>query len=228
MKFRAIALAAALLMTASAAKAMTMQETQDPPATPPAGETLAPAPGPSPEPPKASKHEDRSLEALPQAPANAKYKDRFSGKLVLVLLDDKDHPATRDGRSLWGVERPLTYRPSDGGDTITVPAGFVTDLASIPRWAWAVLPPDGPWAKAAVVHDYLYYTQGTGIWKSHPASITRTKPYSREESDWVLRDAMEDRGVGVFARNVIWSAVRVGGQNGWDNEPGPDGKAPER
>jgi hypothetical protein len=56
---------------------------------------------------------------------------RFSGKLYLVLLDDKTHPSIRGGRSLWGLSKPITYRPRNGDWTITVPAGFVTDLASI-------------------------------------------------------------------------------------------------
>lgn len=38
---------------------------------------------------------------------------------------------------------------------ITIPVGFVTDFASIP-WPLSVLfKPDGPWAKAAVIHDWL-------------------------------------------------------------------------
>jgi len=141
--------------------------------------------------------------------------NRFSGKLVLVLLDNKFAPSTKGGRSLWGLQRPLTYRPSDADFDITVPAGFVTDLASIPRWAWTLLPPDGPWVKAAIIHDFLYATGGTGVWKGHASGATRPGPYSRKESDWILRDAMENRGVGVIRRTIIWVAVRIGGWWGW-------------
>ena len=160
---------------------------------------------------------DRTLEALPQAEGKEAQVDRFSGKLVLVLLDDKEHPSIRGGRSLWGLERPLTYQPSGAEFTITVPAGFVTDLASIPRWAWTVLPPDGPWVKAAVIHDFLYQTQGDGKWKGHPSGNSRPEAYTRAEADGILRDAMEDRGVGPLARNIIWAAVRIGGSGGWGN-----------
>lgn len=41
---------------------------------------------------------------------------------------------------------------------IRVPAGFITDFASIPRFFWRLLPPTGQYGKAAVVHDYLYST----------------------------------------------------------------------
>jgi hypothetical protein len=113
------------------------------------------------------------------------------------------------------LTRTITYTPSNGTDSITVPKGFVTDLASIPRWAWDILPPDGPWAKAAVIHDFLYYTHGTGVWDKHPSTLTRSQPYTRAEADWILRDAMRDRCVGVMSRNIIYLAVRVGGEGGW-------------
>jgi len=137
----------------------------------------------------------------------------FRGKLVLVVLQDKAHPATRDGRSLWAVERPVSY-VTPAGDMITAPAGMVTDLASIPRFARPVLAPDGPWVQAAVFHDLLYLTQGTGVWKGHPG-ITRPTPYSRAEADQVLRDAMADLGIPDWQAWLIYRAVRLGGGGGW-------------
>ncbi|THD60699.1 DUF1353 domain-containing protein [Phenylobacterium sp.] len=164
--------------------------------------------------PPAGTELDRRYETLPPAPVKDGYVDRFGGKLVLVLLDDKEHPSIRGGRSLWALERPLTYKPSNRGDTITVPAGAVTDLASIPRFAWSLLPPDGPWVKAAVVHDFLYRTEGTGvIWAGHEPGVT--KQYDRSEADFVLRDGMQNRGVDVIRRNIIWAAVRLFGGWGW-------------
>lgn len=38
---------------------------------------------------------------------------------------------------------------------VNVPDGFVTDGASVPRWAWPVFPPVGRYFAAAVVHDYV-------------------------------------------------------------------------
>ena len=149
------------------------------------------------------------------APATPSPVDRFGGKLYLVLLDDKTHPSIKGGRSLWGLTEELSYMPSNGTDVIRVPKGFVTDLASIPRPFWVLLPPDGPWTKAAVIHDFLYYTGGTGVWNHHPSGNTRKTPYTRAEADWILRDAMQDRGVGGFSREIIYLAVRVGGGAGW-------------
>lgn len=140
---------------------------------------------------------------------------RFRGKLVLVLLDRRSEPSLKGGRSLWGVQRPLCYQTGDDPtELITVPAGFVTDLASVPRPVWSVYPPDGPWVKAAVVHDFLYDTGGRGIWNSR-IGITRDRPYSRSEADGILREAMADRNVGRWEQAVIWTAVRLGGRRGW-------------
>ncbi len=45
---------------------------------------------------------------------------------------------------------------SFNGVPISVPVGFVTDLASVPRGLWWWLPPHGKWALASVVHDFMY------------------------------------------------------------------------
>jgi Protein of unknown function (DUF1353) len=152
---------------------------------------------------------------------------RFTGKLSLVLLDNRTHPSTRSGRSLWGVQHELTYEAGDAHDQITVPKGFVTDLASIPRPLWSVYPPDGPWVKAAVIHDFLYFTQGDGIWFKH-GGVARAKPYERREADDIFREAMVDRGIGGVDRSAIWAAVRVAGGKAWrrPRRGGPGGAEP--
>lgn len=60
------------------------------------------------------------------------------------------------------LRAPFTYALAikDGPVLITVPKGFVTDLASIPKRIDDLfgLNPSGRLAKAAVLHDYLYAT----------------------------------------------------------------------
>ena len=48
----------------------------------------------------------------------------------------------------------------DNNGRVTCNAGMKTDLASVPRIAWAVI---APWdvARAAVIHDHLYSTHST-------------------------------------------------------------------
>lgn len=151
---------------------------------------------------------------LPGRPKTDRF-GRFAGKLVLVLLDNKDGPSIRNGRSLWAVQRALEYQAGDDPEElIIVPPGFVTDLASVPRMVWSFYPPDGPWAKAAIIHDFLYWTKGTGEWHEH-VGITRVTPYSRKEADDILKEAMADRKVGKWEQFVIWLSVRLGGAGGW-------------
>ncbi len=143
---------------------------------------------------------------------------RFKGKLVLVFLEGKDRPTIRGGRALWGVQRELSYRTggatADAEELITVPAGFVTDLASIPRAVWSFYPPDGPWAKAAIIHDFLYFTKGSGEWHGR-IGVSRGRAYSRSEADAILKEGMADRDVGKWEQFVIWASVRLGGGRGW-------------
>lgn len=83
-----------------------------------------------------------------------------------------------------------------GGILITIPAGFITDFASVPRFLWAILPHDGPWAPAAVVHDFLY---------SHHSAC------SRFLADAVFRDGMATLKVPLWRRWLMWLAVRAWG-----------------
>jgi len=65
---------------------------------------------------------------------------------------------------LYRVTESFTYNIGDLDspfDVVTVPVGFITDFASIPKPFNYIFRPDGPWAKAAVIHDYLYETYPT-------------------------------------------------------------------
>jgi len=85
------------------------------------------------------------------------------------------------------------------GRMITVPAGFETDFASVPRLFWRIIPPWGRYSSAAVVHDYLYAT----------ASVTRY------EADRIFLDLMKRLGVPFWKRRLMYRAVRLGGWASW-------------
>lgn len=42
------------------------------------------------------------------------------------------------------------------GEFFVIPAGFITDFASVPRFLWSIIPPNGRTAPASVLHDFLY------------------------------------------------------------------------
>lgn len=88
---------------------------------------------------------------------------------------------------------------SGSGDRITVPAGFVTDFASVPRIMWAWIPPMGKWSGAAIVHDYGY--------------VVQDRP--RAEYDAIFLEAMGVLGVPWIRRHLMYLAVRIGGWLPW-------------
>jgi hypothetical protein len=95
---------------------------------------------------------------------------------------------------------------------VTVPSGFVTDFASIPRVFWSALRPDGDYAYAAIIHDYLYWTQ----------------PVPRETADDILRFAMQDLSVDSATVTVIYRGVRLGGGRAWDENARLKGSGEKR
>jgi hypothetical protein len=94
----------------------------------------------------------------------------------------------------------MPYQIGKTRDSIIVPAGFVTDFASIPRFLWTELSPVGEYKLAAVMHDYLYWFQ----------------PCEREEADNLLMIAMKAEGISDLQRGAIYTGVRVAGKDAWD------------
>ena len=105
---------------------------------------------------------------------------------------------------IYVLLKPIAWRPNPDQvgkfEAVEVPKGFVTDFASIPRPFWALLPPDGEYTYAAIVHDYLYWTQ--------------TRP--REVADQIFRHAMEDFHVSTSIAATVHTAVRAAGGRPWN------------
>src|SRR5215472_755910 len=104
----------------------------------------------------------------------------------------------------WVLLEDLEYHIGETSLTITVPKGFVTDFASIPQPFWSLgLSPEGTYSKAAIVHDYLYWTQLC----------------TRLQADNILMIAMKESRVPDGTRTLIYEGVRAGGSKAWaDNE----------
>jgi hypothetical protein len=123
-----------------------------------------------------------------------------------------------DDESQWTLHAPFRYW-LDGlhkGDVITIPAGFQTDFASIPRALWSILPPTGRYGKAAVLHDFLY--QNLGLVRINPTVEAEAivKRFTRAECDGIFRDAMLVLGVSSFTAYAMWVAVRAFGWHAWN------------
>lgn len=101
---------------------------------------------------------------------------------------------------------------SESGDApweITIPAGFDTDLASVPRLPGAYLLFGNKARRSAILHDYLY-----------------SEKWPREAADLAFREAMKNE-VDTFTRFAMWAAVRVGGGAYYAEKVGPSNIHPE-
>ena len=99
------------------------------------------------------------------------------------------------GKSTFMVRDPLTMTFPDGAPAITVPAGFVTELSSVPKrlhwWGGKTEASMAP----AVIHDYLYWYQ----------------PCTQDEADAVMYFAMRALGANDPNAATVYRAVRSAG-----------------
>lgn len=77
---------------------------------------------------------------------------------------------------------------------ITIPRGFITDLASIPRFLWSFYSPsETVTILPAVIHDYMY------------SCVTE---YNRYEADNIFYYALRENGMRKFKALKYYYAVR--------------------
>ena len=100
------------------------------------------------------------------------------------------------GKGRWKLSKPFQYYSSSYGNIIA-PEGFITDGASIPRFAQIIVgtPWGGKYAEGSVIHDYLY----------------RETLFSQKICDQIFLEAMVCKRVSLWKRQVIYRSLRVGG-----------------
>lgn len=124
------------------------------------------------------------------------------------FLDEFDlRPGAVDG-SDWTVRD--TFRFEYNGQIFECPAGFTTDLASVPRIPLFYLLTGGTATKPAVAHDRLYNTQEV----------------DREIADTIFLELCVAVEVPAWRRNLMYAAVRAFGWRYW-NKRKKEGKASE-
>jgi len=121
----------------------------------------------------------------------------FKTKLEVEQVEDSGE----QGRGTWRLLAPLVYESDVAATTIEVPAGFITDFASVPR-----VPLVFDWLGdrgnlAATVHDFLY---------------TAPHPFTRAIADAVLREALIAQGVAHEEAEAIYLGVHEFGGLYWD------------
>lgn len=74
---------------------------------------------------------------------------RFTGPLAVTFLAARSGLASLDQPLVWEVDA------EGSGRVVTIPAGFVSDGVTAPRFTWWLLPPWGHGAtRAAILHDF--------------------------------------------------------------------------
>lgn len=129
---------------------------------------------------------------------------KFSGCLDAVEIGEYD------GRTVHKLNSPLIWVHE--GKRVAIPAGFETDLASVPRvpivYCW--------WGdrahREAVLHDYLYRVGASIIEMGDPLGYLRNiSDFPKEEADWLFREAMIGQGVSWTIYHPMYAAVRCAG-----------------
>lgn len=93
----------------------------------------------------------------------------------------------------WILTEDCIYESDLWTPLITVPEGFPTDLASIPRIFRFLIVKNGKHRAAAIVHDYL---------------CTLGLDFSRVLADKIFLEAMKLQGVPRIRRRLMYWAVR--------------------
>ena len=93
----------------------------------------------------------------------------------------------------WQLLAPFVVKVD--GKLIYVPAGFITDFASVPRLPLTFMLFGNIGHRGAVVHDYLY----------------STGEVSRAEADAIFKALLRAEGVGAFRAGAMYLGVRIGG-----------------
>jgi hypothetical protein len=130
----------------------------------------------------------------------------------LRLSRDAKAVPMRDGEDAEYVvsdDYRVRYRLDGEAREITVPAGMLTDLASVPRVARWLVDRVGPHLEAAIVHDFLYIA-----WQD-VAGGRGAREEDRRFADQLMRVAMESAKVSATSRFVIHNAVRGFGRRAY-------------
>jgi hypothetical protein len=109
----------------------------------------------------------------------------------------------REGRQCVRLLQPVIYR--DGPIEIIAPMGFETDFASVPGFLDGIVPSFGPWARAAIIHDFAYHVGGN----------LPSGRITRKQADEAFKKALRLCGVPGWRREIMFQAVRAGGSSGW-------------
>jgi hypothetical protein len=112
------------------------------------------------------------------------------------------------GPTTWKLLEDLVYEGQD--QRFTIPAGYVTDFATVPKFLRWLINPYGPYTRAAIVHDWLI-TEMARWWAERKAGREPDwlPPATSRDTDGIFRRIMREEGTPMPTRWVMWTAVRT-------------------
>ena len=142
---------------------------------------------------------------------------RYLSDLVLLRFGDptKLEPLPRAAHYTVAKPYSVSFKLDGAEQTITVPAGLITDLVSVPSWARSVVGRVGPHLEACIVHDFLYVAWqdltefGTGGDLADNEQSRRMQLFS----DDLLRAGLADLNMPGWRKAAIYRAVRIAGKS---------------
>lgn len=85
-----------------------------------------------------------------------------------------------------------------------IPAGFITDLATVPKLAQKVIPYKDDLCIVAILHDWHYTTHEV----------------TRKEADKIMRDYFTvNTELGTIQKYAVWAIIRIFGSSSWNMIP---------
>lgn len=106
------------------------------------------------------------------------------------------------GSGRYRTSGVTVYEGTD--ERFVIPHGFDTDLASVPRVFWALLPPSGTYERSAVLHDFLCVDLAEAH-RDHRQPLAPSR-----DVDGLFRRVAREGGAGLVTRWLLWCGVRWG------------------
>lgn len=107
------------------------------------------------------------------------------------------------GDTLWSLLEDVRVKVAPRM-YVQVPAGYVSNLGTIPRWArWFVSPSEGGFADLFLLHDWMCSED------QEDDGVEVASGYSRWMADCVLYELMVRRDLPAHKRYIVWLALRI-------------------
>lgn len=120
----------------------------------------------------------------------------FINKLEVIQLDGRSN----SGRGRWQLLENLEYDSELTGKKYTVPAGFSSDFATVPRLPLIFALVGNTASAPAALHDYLYWTHVE----------------DRKTSDRIFREAASGENLPKWRVFLLYWGVRLFGGSHWN------------